>query len=258
MSDIHVSQADGVGLIVIQRPPHNFFDIALISDIASTLEAFDRDSSLRASVLAADGDAFCAGANFTAPRSTPGGAGSSAEGGSSLYEEALRIFACTKPMIAAVQGPAIGGGLGLALAADFRVACAEARFSANFTRLGFHPGFGLTVTLPELIGRNQAELLFYTSRRVSGDEALGLGLVNELVPKAQVRERALALAAEIAECSPLGLVATRSTMRRGLVERVRAATQHELAEQGRLKQTKDFTEGVKSYAERRRANFISA
>lgn len=65
-----------------------------------------------------------------------------------LYLAAIRLFACAKPVVAAVQGPAVGGGLGLALVADFRVTCAEARFSANFTRLGFHPGFGLSVTLP--------------------------------------------------------------------------------------------------------------
>ena len=167
----------------------------------------------------------------------------------------FRSFRCKKPIVAAVHGAAIGGGLGLAVSADFRVTCPEARFSANFTKLGFHPGFGLTVTLPELIGKNNAELMFYTSRRVTGEDAYKMGLANECVPQDQVRTAAMKLAAEIAECAPLGLLSTRATMRAGLADRVMAATEHELAEQTRLRATEDFKEGVKATEERRFANF---
>jgi enoyl-CoA hydratase/carnithine racemase len=141
------------------------------------------------------------------------------------------------------------------VAADFRVTCPEARFSANFTKLGFHPGFGLTATLPELVGKNNAELIFYTSRRVTGEEATRMGLANVCVPQDQVRAEAMKLAQEIAECSPLGLLSTRATMRAGLADRVLAATNHELSEQNRLRGTEDFKEGVKATAERRVANF---
>jgi enoyl-CoA hydratase/carnithine racemase len=144
---------------------------------------------------------------------------------------------------------------GLAVSADFRVTCPEARFAANFTKLGFHPGFGLTATLPDLVGKNNAELIFYTSRRVTGEEATRMGLANVCVPQDQVRAEAMKLAAEIAECSPLGLLSTRATMRDGLADRVLAATNHELAEQSRLRATEDFKEGVKATAERRVANF---
>ncbi|MEX3944491.1 enoyl-CoA hydratase/isomerase family protein [Paraburkholderia sp. BR10937] len=252
MSDIAVTRSDHVGMIVIQRPPHNFFDVDLIRDIADALEQFDQDAQVRSVVLAADGKAFCAGAKFAGSSS---GAPASAEG-RRLYEQALRIFDCRKPIVAAIQGPAIGGGLGVALAADFRVACPEARFSVNFTRLGIHPGFGLSVTLPELIGRNRAELLLYTSRRIDGEEAFAIGLVNELVEQANVRERAVALAEEIAACGPLGVLASRETLRSGLAGRVRAAVSREQAEQERLMATQDFAEGVKSTAERRPASFI--
>jgi len=146
-------------------------------------------------------------------------------------------------------------GLGLAVAADFRVTCPEARFAANFTKLGFHPGFGLTTTLPELVGRNNAELIFYTSRRITGEDATRMGLANVCVPQDQVRAAAMKLAGEIAECSPLGLLSTRATMRAGLAERVMAATNHELAEQTRLRSTEDFKEGIKATEERRVADF---
>ena len=260
-TDIGVEKIGHVGLIEIQRPPLNFFDISLINQIADALEEFDRDIEIRASVLAAQGKAFCAGANFNNPARQEQEARTKADPASSLgqishlYVQAVRIFRNQKPIVAAVHGAAIGGGLGLAVSADFRVTCPEARFSANFTKLGFHPGFGLTATLPELVGKNNAELIFYTSRRVTGEEAYRMGLANECVPQDQVRERALRLAQEIAECSPLGLISTRATMRAGLADRVLAATNHELAEQTRLRATEDFKEGVKATEERRVANF---
>jgi enoyl-CoA hydratase/carnithine racemase len=265
-TDIGVETHGHVGLIEIQRPPLNFFDISLINQIADALEEFDKNVEIRASVLAAQGKAFCAGANFSDPaRQAQEAAEAKAEAkgdpadslGSinSLYLHAVRIFRAKKPIVAAVHGAAIGGGLGLAVSADFRVTCPEARFSANFTKLGFHPGFGLTTTLPELVGKNNAELIFYTSRRVTGEEATRMGLANVCVPQDQVRAEAMKLANEIAECSPLGLLSTRATMRAGLADRVLAATNHELAEQSRLRKTEDFKEGVKATAERRVANF---
>ncbi len=158
-------------------------------------------------------------------------------------------------MVAAVQGAAVGGGLGLALMPDFRVACPEARFVANFTRLGFHPGFGLTVTLPEVIGKHRAELMFMTSRRIKAEEAFQWGLVDVLVPMEDLRDTAISFATEIAECSPLGIVETRKTMRGSLAEKVKAATDHELAIQDRLRATEDFKEGVKAMSERRIPNW---
>jgi enoyl-CoA hydratase/carnithine racemase len=252
--DIAVDKTGHVALLEIRRPPNNFFDVALIGEIADAFEALDADSNCRAVVLAAQGKAFCAGANFgdsddgellSGPR--PGAA--------NLYIEGNRLFRTKKPIVAAVHGAAVGGGLGLAMVADFRVTCPEARFAANFTRLGFHPGFGLTVTLPEVIGPTRAALMFYTSRRVGGEEAHATGLADVLVPQDEVRAAALSLAAEIAENSPLGVVATRATLRGNLADRVRAATERELAEQTRLRRTDDFKEGVKAMAERRVPNF---
>lgn len=259
-TDIGVETHGHVGLIEIRKPPYNFFDVSLINQIADALEQFDRDIEIRASVLAAQGRAFCAGANFNDPARKEQEARAKDDPAANLpinhlYVQAVRIFRNKKPIVAAVHGAAIGGGLGLAVAADFRVACPEARFAANFTKLGFHPGFGLTATLPELIGKNNAELMFYTSRRVTGEEAYRWGLANVLVPQNEVRAAAMKLAGEIAECSPLGLVSTRATMRAGLADRVLAATNHELVEQTKLRTTEDFKEGVKATAERRIANF---
>ncbi len=256
--DIAVEKSGHIALIEIRRPPNNFFDIALIQEIAAALEALDEEVECRAVVLAAQGKAFCAGANF-GDGSAFNKDGQRAEERDAvvhhLYIEAIRLFRTKKPIIAAVHGAAVGGGLGLSMVADFRIACPETRFAANFTRLGFHPGFGLTVTLPAVIGQTKAAMMFYTSRRVTGEEAYAMGLADVLVPQDQVRTAAMELAAEIAANSPLGLVSTRATMRAGLADRVRAATEHELKEQSRLRKTDDFKEGVKATAERRLPNF---
>jgi len=254
--DIGVEKTGHVALIEIRRPPNNFFDVALIAEIAGAFEALDEDIECRALVLAAQGKAFCAGANFGGDDRDGGELLSGPRpGAANLYIEGNRLFRTKKPIVAAVHGAAVGGGLGLAMVADFRVTCPEARFSANFTRLGFHPGFGLTVTLSEVIGPTKAALLFYTSRRVGGEEAHAMGLADVLVRQDQVRAAALSLAGEIAENSPLGLMATRTTLRGNLADRVRAATERELAEQTRLRRTDDFKEGVKAMAERRFPNF---
>jgi enoyl-CoA hydratase/carnithine racemase len=258
MSDIGIEKSGHVALVEIRRPPNNYFDIPLIKEIAGAFESFDDDVHIRAVVLASQGNAFCAGANF--------GDGSTLDaqgrrlnepgpGVAPLYVEGNRLFRTQKPIIAAVHGAAVGGGLGLAMVADFRVTCPEARFCANFTRLGFHPGFGLTVTLPAVIGQTKAALMFYTSRRVSGEEAYAMGLADVLVPQQQVRDAAVKLAAEIGENSPLGLIATRMTMRGDIADRVRKATDHELEQQTRLRKTQDFKEGVKAVFERRLPNF---
>jgi enoyl-CoA hydratase/carnithine racemase len=239
--------SDHVATVEIQRPPHNYFDHALIAALADAFGALDDHEGARAIVLCADGKSFCAGANFTAPRGEdrPG----------NLYQEAVRLFATQTPVVAAVQGAAIGGGLGLALMADFRVASPEARFAANFARLGFHHGFGLTVTLPALVGQQAALELLYTGRRVPGEEAHELGLCDRLVPAESLREEAHAFALEIARSAPLAVRSIRQTMRGDLAERIRLATDHELEEQAWLRKTDDFKEGVKATAERRLPEF---
>ena len=256
--DIEVTLDGNVALIEIQRPPHNFFDHALISQLADACETLGDTVECRAIVLAAQGKSFCAGANFgdgSGDKILENKAAQPQKPETHLYVEAVRLFATPKPIVGAIQGAAIGGGLGLALVPDFRVTCPEGRFSANFTRLGFHPGFGLTHTLPALVGQQNAALMMYTGRRIKGDEAVDMGLADILVPLDQVRSEAMDLAEEIAISSPLGVVETRATLRAGLADRVKAATDHELDIQNQLKDTDDFKEGIASTSERRLPNF---
>jgi enoyl-CoA hydratase/carnithine racemase len=245
--------ADRVATVELRRPPNNFFDLAMIRRLADVYEALAAEPGVRAIVLCAAGKHFCAGADFSGGGS--GGGAAQGDGAGALYEEAIRLFAADLPVVAAVQGAAIGGGLGLACSADFRVAAPEARFAASFARLGFHHGFALTATLPAIVGQQHALDLLYTGRRVHGEEALRLGLADRLVDAGDLRAAAHDLAASIAESAPLAVRSIRATMRGPLVDDVRRAVEREAVEQGRLRQTADFREGVRASMERRDPEF---
>ncbi|NMI01853.1 enoyl-CoA hydratase/isomerase family protein [Pseudonocardia acidicola] len=244
---------EGFAVVELHRPPHNYFDVPLIRDLAGAYAELDADPDVRAIVLCSEGRNFCAGANF-------GGDGErteeiSTDVAGSLYAEAVRLFSVQTPVVAAVQGIAIGGGFGLAVSADFRVAGPGSRFCANFSRLGLHQGFGLSVSLPRVVGRQHALDMLVTGRRVGGEEAFRFGLVDRLVPDGEIRSRACGLAAEIAAAAPLAVRSIRATMRAGLAEEVAAITDHEAAEQLWLRDTADFAEGVAASLERRDPHF---
>jgi len=247
--------SDFVARVEIHRPPHNYFDLELIDGIAAAFEALDGDPACRAIVLCSEGKHFCAGAQLAGGSRPRTGTSTPAQspGGSPrhLYDAAVRLFETRKPVVAAIQGAAIGGGLGLALMPDFRIAAPEARFAANFARLGFHHGFGLSVTLPDLVGRQRAADLLYTGRRVTAEEALQMGLCDRVVPAEDLLDAATAFASEIAASAPLAVLSIRETLRGDLPTRIRAATDREKAEQERLQKTRDFREGVRAMAERR-------
>ena len=240
-----------VATVEVRRPPNNFFDVGLIRSLAEAYEALDADpAACRAIVLCAEGKHFCAGADFTGRSGGPGSTGD-------LYAEALRLFRAGTPVVAAVQGAAVGGGLGLACSADFRVVSPASRLTANFSRLGFHQGFGLSATLPRIVGAQRAAELLYTGRRIDGVAAAAIGLADRLVDDGEgaVRAAATDLAVEIASAAPLAVRSIRQTMRAGLADAVAAATAREDQEQDRLRRTADWAEGIKASAERRDPRF---
>jgi 2-(1,2-epoxy-1,2-dihydrophenyl)acetyl-CoA isomerase len=242
-ADVTVEQVGAhVGVVRLNRPPNNYFDTALIVAVADAYEELDRSGWCRAIELGSEGRHFCAGLDF---------AGNAGQDIAALYTAALRLFAAPLPVVAAVQGAAIGGGCGLALSADFRVATAQSRFSANFSRLGFHHGFALTVTLPAAVGGQAAADLLLSGRRVRGEQALALGLCDRLAGEDDLLAEAIAYAGELAAAGPLALRSIRATLRSGLVEKARLAMEHEYAEQTWLRGTADFAEGLRAAAEMR-------
>ena len=242
-TDVTVEQVGAhVGVVQLNRPPNNYFDTALIVGVAEAYEELDRSGWCRAIVLGSEGRHFCAGLDFAA---------NAGQDIAALYSAALRLFAAPLPVVAAVQGAAIGGGCGLALSADFRVATAQSRFSANFSRLGFHHGFALTVTLPAAVGRQAAADLLLSGRRVRGEQALALGLCDRLAGEDDLLADTVAYADELAAAGPLAVRSIRATLRSGLVEEARLAMEHEYAEQTWLRDTADFAEGLRAAAELR-------
>ncbi len=236
----------GVVEVEVHRPPSNFFDGPLLEGVVEAI-AWAHHQGGRAAVLCSEGRNFCAGFDF-----------GSSDGPDSaqlhlLYDHAEALVASPVPVVVAVQGAAVGGGLGLALAGDFRIASNDSRFSANFARLGLHQGFGISVTLPRVVGTQRALELLLTGRRIDGTEALRIGLCDGL--DEDPRAGAHALAEEIAASAPLAVAAIRRTQRAGLAEAFAAAVEHERTEQLRLMRTDDFREGIDASLQRRRPDF---
>jgi len=243
----------GVVIVTRNEPPNNFLSVESLHQLSNALIGLNDDARCRVILLRTEGKNFCAGANFASePRES--GAKKRLDT-TELYHEALRLFEVKKPIVAIMQGAAIGGGLGLGLACDFRVASEESRFSANFAQLGFHQGFGLSVTLPRTVGQQSAWELLFSGRRIGGKEALDIGLCDRLVPRDHLETEGMAFATSLASSGPLAVLAIRATMREGLVEQVGAALVHEAKVQAKLATTSDFREGVRASAERRPPNF---
>ncbi|MFT7650223.1 MAG: enoyl-CoA hydratase/carnithine racemase [Candidatus Poriferisodalaceae bacterium] len=253
---LRIERDGNVGVVIMDRPPHNFLNYQQIHDLADAFGELQDDMSIRCGVLAADGRSFCAGADFAGDG--VGGGDDEVVGGSAtlkLYQGSARLFDIVLPIVGAIQGPAVGGGLGLAMVPDIRITCPEARFSANFAALGIHQGFGMSVTLPELLGPTRAAEVLYTARRYKGEEAVAVGLADECVPADQLRGRAMELAHEIGANAPIALRDIKSTLRLGLGDRIREITKREASIQERLSNTDDAKEGIKSVGERRPGNF---
>ncbi len=249
---IEVSVDNHVAVLKFSNAPHNYATVALMRGVADRLDELGRDMQVRAIVLAAEGKTFCAGADLV---SANGFGAASSDPLREFYDQVLRVYASPKPIVAAVQGAAIGAGLGLAVAADFRVVAPEARFAANFTKLGFHPGFGLTFTLPRLLGPARAAEMFMTAARYSAAQCAGWGLYERMASADDLRAAALQFAVEIADNAPLALLATRATLRAGLQEQVTAAIAEEHRQQLLLQPTEDFAEGIRAVTARRPGNF---
>lgn len=251
-NDLTVTLQGHVALVEMNRPPHNYVDAPFMGALVAALQKLDQDPACRSVVLLSNCKSFCAGADFSNVVASDADAESTKPmDPSPFYAQAMQLFGMQKPMVAAVHGAAVGAGLGLSLVADFRVTCPSARFSANFNRLGFHPGFGLSFTLPRLVGAQKAASLFYTGRRIGGEEAVAMGLADELAADDEVRARAIALAQEIATSAPLAVMSTRAVLRQGLHDQVVQANRKELAVQLEQFRTQDFREGVAAMGERR-------
>jgi 2-(1,2-epoxy-1,2-dihydrophenyl)acetyl-CoA isomerase len=255
-STVHYEAADGVATLTLSRPEvFNALNAQLHADLMAALKQAERDPAVRAVIVTGAGKAFCSGQDL---REVP------TDGASAMIGERLRasynplvtkLRSLPKPVIAAVNGVAAGAGMSLALACDLRVAAASARFVNAFARIGLIPDCGMTYLLPRLVGQARAFELSALGGEVDAATALQWGMVNRVVPDAELQAAAQALAAQLVAGPALAI----SLIKRGL-ERSQGATLAEMLEyEAQAQQAAgahpDFAEGVGAFREKRPAKF---
>jgi enoyl-CoA hydratase len=200
--------ADGVATITLNRPEaRNALNSALRAALPEALAEADQDERVKAIVLTGADPAFCAGLDLKELGSTATNLGSGPAEPDSERLTSAPFPVMTKPVIGAVNGPAVTGGLEIALHCDFLVASEQARFADTHARVGIMPGWGLTVLLPQAIGLRRAKEMSLTGNYVGAAEALALGLVNHVVPHQELLPTAQALGRDIASNDPEGVAA---------------------------------------------------
>ena len=259
-----------VGVITLDRPDNrNSMTGELLDAFAVASTAARADTGIRTLVITGTGACFSAGADFkaiglpTAVGTAVDGAeaaGQRAEGepherSYAMYAPFLSLLDVEVPIIGALNGHAVGGGFGLALMCDLRIAAHDAKYGANFVKLGIGPGMAISYLLPRLVGIARASELLLTGQLVTGAQAEALGIVNRAVPAAEVMPQAMALALDIAAAAPLAVRATKAAIRRGLELHVREAAHAEAFAQAETLATDDAREGIAALLAKRAPTF---
>jgi len=226
----------------------------LLDAFAVARERAQGDREIRVLVVTGTGTCFSSGADFKATLQRDGAAAPH-ERSYAMYEPFLSLLDVAVPVVGALNGHTVGGGFGLALVCDVRIGAEDAKYGANFVRLGLAPGMAISYLLPRLVGVARANELLLTGRLVDGREAAALGILNRAVPAAQVMESAMALAGEIAAAAPLAVRATKAAIRRGLELNVREAARLEAFAQAETLATDDCREGIAALLGKRTPEF---
>jgi E-phenylitaconyl-CoA hydratase len=243
---------DGVAIVTLNRPEAlNAIDPETRAELRDAWQRIAGDDAVRCVVLTGSGDkAFCTGSDLkkTMP---PKESSAQLSFGGAAPSHLLAGMDFDKPLICAINGYAMGGGLELALACDIRLASENARFALSEVRLGSIPGAGGTQRLPRLVGQSDAMLLLLTGDRVDAAEALRIGLVSRVVPATQLMESAMEVARRIAQNAPLSVRAIKRLVRDGLEMPLDKGIQLESYAFGLLRDTEDRIEGRVAFQEKR-------
>jgi 2-(1,2-epoxy-1,2-dihydrophenyl)acetyl-CoA isomerase len=244
---------DAVRVITLNRPEvRNAFDVAMRVELARALEAAEADGQVRVVVLTGAGGAFCAGGDISIMERMP--RDEAAERAELTQRVVRTLWAGTKPVLAAVEGPAFGAGLSLALACDRVVAASDARFGAAFCRIGLAGDMGIWASLPARLGPARAKQFLMLSEQARGPEALAMGLIDVVTEPGNAVTAALADARKLAAGPPLALAAIKAAFARYPLSR-EELVEREAATQVDMYLSADFAEGVAAFRERRPPNF---
>jgi enoyl-CoA hydratase/carnithine racemase len=248
--------ADRIGLITLNRPDHrNAMTPELLDAFSEAIDEARADQEIRSLVITGKGTCFSAGADLRSSMQRTDLGKPSREASFAMYEPFLKVLDVEVPVIAAMNGHTVGGGFGLALLADIRVANLDAKYGANFARLGIHSGLGISYVLPRLIGAAYASELLFTGRLIRGSEALRIGLVTHAKDADEVLPTAMQLARAIAGSAPLAVQQMKASIRRGLRWEIREAALEEAGLQAASLGTDDAKEGVAAILEKREPAF---
>jgi enoyl-CoA hydratase/carnithine racemase len=249
-------ERDGIAIITLNRPDNrNSMTPELLACFAEVVKEVGKLRGVRAVVITGKGRCFSAGADFRSTVQTGSEALMPHERSYAMYEPFLKVLDLEPPVIGALNGHAVGGGFGLSLLCDIRIANREAKYGANFARLGLHPGLGIGYTLPRLVGFERASEMLYTGRLVLGEEAERIGLVLRAVDGDSVLREATALAETIAANAPIAIRLTKRSLREHLELDIRKAAHREAFAQAETLGTKDAAEGMGALLAKRDPHF---
>jgi len=248
-----VSKENRIAVVAVNNPPANALNQPTLQELRSILDELENDGDVKAIVLTGEGRFFIAGADikeFT--QLTPTDAEALAASGQALFH---RMETYSKPIIAAINGACLGGGLELAMACHIRLAAAEAKLGLPELNLGLIPGYGGTQRLPRLVGRGKATQMILTSEMIGGEEAHRIGLVEAVYPLEQLLDEAKRLAVAIAQKSAVTIRLALDAIHTGLVNGFHEGLQREAALFGEAFRSEDVKEGVTAFLEKRKPQF---
>lgn len=254
-----LESSDRVATLRLNRGPRNTMTPETMSAFSSRISEIRQSPDIRCLVITSNGKHFCAGAELSAgmpgEAQALGGVPGTADRLRSLYEPFLSLIDLPIPTVAAINGAAVGGGLGLALSCDFRVVSPESRMMAPFPRLGIHPGMALTSLLPTLVGLPRAMEMLMTGCEIRGEQALSWGLANRCVDQDEMVTEAQTLARTLSEGAPAVVRWTKRAVHRAIGLDIRSAADMEAFAQAITFQSDDCKEGMNAFFDKRKPEF---
>jgi enoyl-CoA hydratase len=255
LKNILYEKKDGIATITINRPKAlNAMSEETIQEILSTLEDIRKDENIKVVVITGAGDrAFSAGADISGMKGrTPLDSKRSSQHGQQMMNEVEDL---EKPVIAAINGYALGGGLELAMTCDFRIASENARLGQPEINIGLIPGWGGTQRLPRFVGKGLAKEMIFTGRMIDAKTAEQHGLVNKVVPADQLKSAVEELATELSNKPPVAIKVAKQLINNSTETNLRIGLAHESEAFGILGSTEDFKEGTSAFLEKRKPTF---
>ncbi|KGX93426.1 enoyl-CoA hydratase [Pontibacillus halophilus JSM 076056 = DSM 19796] len=254
MNLLSVEMKDQLAVITIQSPPANALSSALLMDLSQALDTIEQEANTKAIIIKGEGKFFSAGADIKEFTSYQSGSEHSnmAPNGQALFD---RIETFQIPIIAAIHGAALGGGLELAMSCHMRIVAEDAQLGLPELTLGIIPGFGGTQRLPRHVGAAKAYEMILTAEPITGAEAASLGLANRAVPQEELEASALQLASKITAKSAPSIHSVMKVVPYTFTSQFGTGIEQEAVEFGKVFGTEDAKEGVQAFIEKRKPNF---